>query len=232
MADEPQEKARRPRSKAQPVRSLGLKIWERQPWENEGSHHAFFVHYLMQEKRPRSATEAFRRYATEKGLSLRLDKRGRTLIPDYFRAWLYGTDGNGERPEGSKHENALSWEERARLHDRAVTQEMEEAWRSRQQALREEEWAAGNALLERAQSMMDRFDIDATEWDESAIAKHIETGVKLKRRAAGLPDRVENAKQWRMELKQLGLNPDEVLEIFTAAIAQDADGDPDAGTDQ
>lgn len=226
-AKRPREQARRP-----PRRPAGEDPWDQQPWEGENAYRAFFQHYLMQENKPRVVQRAYIAYLHEQGKQERRDRSGRVAIPNSFRAWVYGTNKYGERPPGSDYEGALSWQERAAAYDKALYAEMEEEWKARQQKVREEEWAVGDKLLTRARDMLERFDASDTDWTDDTIARHLDTAIKLKRRAAGMPDRVENVGQWRVELKRLGMNPDEFVEYFAALIAGVPQDNADAGADR
>lgn len=218
-----------PTIKKPPPNLQQANAWDQQPWETDLAYMAFFKHYLMQEP-PRRITTAYTTFAAERGFSPRVNKHGHVSPPDNFRRWAYGVDSHNARPEGSLYENALTWEERAAAYDKMILKELEDQWRARQQGIRLQEWEAGDALMQRAQKMLDRFDVDATQWTDDTIARHVEIGMKLKRRAAGMPERTETPGQWRVEVKKLGIDPNEVLELIAGIIAEDAGGetDPDA----
>lgn len=219
-------------AKKPPPRPYAAQPWEQQPWEKDSAYEAFFYYYLMQEERPRVKTAAYRSYATAKGKAIRIDKQGRTNIPNYFSAWMYGVNSANERPAGTVWENALTWDERVREYDKHLAAEAEEMWRARQLALRQKEWDSGQALLARAETMMMDFDPSRTEWTDDTIARHLKAAFELMRRAAGMPDKVEVINDWRKEIRLIGMNPDDVIETFAALITGSDSGDepekPDA----
>lgn len=203
--------------------------WERQPWETAKAFDAFQRFYLPLPLKERTVVNAYKAYAADKGLALRLQKsKGSIFVPGGFKCWSAGIDRHGKRPPGSK-----TWEQRAKerdtARDRALAEELDAEWRERQKELRRQEWEQGQKMLDRAETMWTQFQPDSTEWTEGDVVRMIDAGLKLKRRAAGLPEKnVEITRDWRKEMVGMGLNPDEFLEWFAGLLAPGAGGEADA----
>lgn len=206
------------------------KLWERQPWDTAKAYDAFTYYYLM-EPHERTLAAAYKAFATKHNIPIkqRKDAPGSVDVPLVWRYWCAGTAANWQRPQGTAWENALPWRERAAAYDRMVASEIEAEWRSKQKELRRQEWKMGQALIERGESMLTQFQPDSTEWTEDSIARLIKEGLSLKRRAAGMPDKnVEVSRDWQKEMKALGLNPNEFVELFAGLLAAGAEGETNA----
>lgn len=136
------------------------KLWERQPWDTQTSFDRFVRFYLPQEP-PRSQTEAYRRYMTERGR-----KWGGASVPGTWRAWAGGRDTNTGRIKAG----AYTWEERAAALDEHLAAVDLARWEKRRRDFREqshETLAEGmTRLMEMLRWPMHAQREEATEYDD------------------------------------------------------------------
>jgi hypothetical protein len=215
-------------------------LWERQPWDTAGSWLGFTL-YLAQQP-PRSIDAAYRAYRKQRG--------GDAVASDlraagYFRRWAQGRKLGGEYLPG-----AVPWELRAQAWDDHLAEldRREEArqWLERRRQLREDEWALGTQLVDRARKML-QFPLTVVEasedgkttvvmparWASSDIPRTIEAASKLRRLAAAMATEQVAVTDWREEARAQGIeDPDALLqrvvqELVAAQLNNTEDGDGD-----
>ncbi len=213
--------------------------WQKQPWESATSFSRFTEFYLLQQP-PRSLAEAYRRFRIKSGLDP-AQAKGIKYAPAAWKNWAYARDTYG-RPIP----NALTWAERAANFDIHLAEkqlaEEERVWAGRRAALREAEWTAGEALLERARRMMQALlfrkvsEETTTEdgktfithityapanWSERDIASAFKIASDLMRRGADLPPNNPPPKaDWREQARRAGFDPDKVKRIVQRALLE------------
>ena len=207
-------------------------LWERQPWENQTSW-ALFQHYLNLEA-PRTLTRAYALYRAARGLK----EAAKKDVPGSYRNLAQGKRGNGDEIPGS-----VTFEVRAMAFDDHVAALEREKWIKRKLALRESEWEAGSALIERAKQML-MFPVVKTVsedgqtiifpagWKFSDIPGILAAGSKIARLSADMvTDKV--ALDWRAEALRAGIDPTELENIYATLVeelaSQLAENDDESG---
>ncbi|MBK8188824.1 MAG: hypothetical protein IPK79_00055 [Vampirovibrionales bacterium] len=195
-------------------------LWEKQPWDTAISYEAFVYAYLDQPP-PRRVAAAYVRWQEKCGRKVVRLAYNRISVPIHFYDWVHGRDTQGQKPVGSVFEHSKTWAERAAAFDEDVYRKRLAAIRTKQAALRDKEYEAGDTLLDRALGMM-AMRPNPTEFDEADVNKHIDMAFKLMRRALQMPTDSKEVmvKQWREALTDAGLDPDTVFEETVNALVE------------
>jgi hypothetical protein len=215
-------------------------LWNRQAWDTDKSYAAFRDYYLVLDRKHRSLSEAYRRYALKtRGKPVRTN--GKSLQPNgLWQQWFRGQDSKGKRPAGTVFENAVCWEVRARAWDDHQDRLWEDEWLERRRRIREEEWESSMQLLQRAKQMLAAplfieeiisedgktiIVLKPTKWRERDIVRLIDLAFKLAHRAIEMETEHIRVDDWRAQLAAAGFNPDQALEHLANALAAQSASD-------
>jgi hypothetical protein len=173
-------------------------LWERQPWDSAASFAAFQT-WLLQTDRPRSLDAAYRAVVLQESYI----GPTQTRASKGWRRWYQARQRSGEPIP-----NAKTWEERAQAWDSYQAEIARKQWEDRQQEIREADWQTGADLRRLAAQIFaqapqflktsrklirgkpgepDR-EVITLMLDVATAIRAIETGSKLQRLAAGMPD--------------------------------------------
>lgn len=228
----------RPRKKAQgdtsSQPSKTPEPWERQPWDTNASYAAFHNYYLVLETEKRSTARAYRHYRQDHGHTPK--GRGRQANAQWTK-WAAGLNYRGKKPKGSAYENSLTWAERAAAYDAVVFAKQRDTWEARREKIRQREYDLGDKLYERVLKMLDAVLFTKTEdggmvtiqpakWGELDIQRAMDMASQLMRRGAGMPkDTTGVVVEWADEMKEKGLDPDQLYADLVASIVAQRTGE-------
>ena len=217
-------------------------LWERQAYDTDKSYAYFHDYYLRVDAKDRSLAHAYRQYRKVKGITTPFSG----VVPGTWSNWFNGTNSKGKKPAGTIYETAPSWAMRARAYDDAQNAKEREIWEQRRRAIREEEWAIGDRLLDRARRMLtatlfERINDGAnglvihkpSNWSEADITRTFEMALKVQRRAADMDQgRLLIEHDWKAQLEKAGINAEDIFNKLVNELAVGMARDSDAGSSE
>jgi hypothetical protein len=153
----------------------------------------------------------------------------------------YANRPQAEKPP-TRHASTLfgwslrySWVARVNRHDEIEQVRAQDEWRERRDQIRQTEWDMHEALIEKAQRMLEfpiretetimedgvtRLTIKPIKWSGGTPAQYLDLASKLARLAAEMEtDRIK-VDDWRDEFKKAGVDPQEIYNELVEAAAK------------
>jgi len=119
-------------------------LWDRQPWDTDLTWKVFRL-WLVQAERPRNIHKAWKDH-----LGRSKTKSGANIsAPSHIIQSYHAADA-----ESNAHDNTFTWEARAEAYDSYQASLDAVKWERRKSQLREWEWEAASALLEKCWEML------------------------------------------------------------------------------
>ena len=121
-----------------------VKLWERQPWDTQGSFTNFHTYYLSQVG-ARSLDKAFRECRLQTGDKPSTQKRASKA----WRNWYQGKNYSGKEIAG-----AVGWARRAKAFDDFCAKNNINQWIARREKVRQDDWILGEEMRELATAIL------------------------------------------------------------------------------